>query len=128
MGRKCKYIKSDGNRCQAFAIDGSDFCFSHCPNPEVKKAKHRAVVKGGQSEGYKALKLNLKPVSIRNAEDVILFLNEVINQLRGGKIPPKVASCFGFLTNQLLRAIELNNIEQEVNIIKKVITKRKIAL
>jgi len=122
MTKQCKYIKPDGNQCQSFAIQGFDFCFSHCPDPEVKKAKHQAVVKGGQSEGYKSLKLNLRPVSVKNTEDVIDFLNETINLLRSGQISPKVANCLAYLTNQLQRAIEF----QKLSIVERIITERKI--
>lgn len=125
MNNQCKFTKSDNNQCQAFAIEGSEYCFSHCPKPEVKQAKHQAVVDGGKSESYKKLELNLEPVLLRDANDVILFLNTVINELRGGQIPPKLASCCGFLVNQLLRAIEIGSLEEKVKTLEKIIEQRK---
>jgi hypothetical protein len=125
MNNQCKYIKPTGHQCRAFAIDNSRFCFSHCPTPEIREAKHKAVINGGKSENYKTLKLDSKPVVIQNAKDVISFLNTVINELRNGQIPPKIASCNGFLINQLLRAIEINNLEQKVEILEKVIKSRQ---
>lgn len=124
MNKQCKFIKPDGNQCGAYTIDGSKYCFSHCPNPEVKQAKQQAVISGGKSENYKKLNLNLKPVVLNDAGDVVKFLNTVINELRSGQIPPKIASCCGFLVNQLLRALEMSNLERKITAIEKVITDR----
>ena len=121
MQKRCKFInQKTGERCGAFALE-SGFCFSHDPN--LKKEKARAIKKGGLA--LKRIKLNLSPVKIRTAHDVTLVLEEVINLTRSGELPcSNPANTIGFLCNQILKSIELNNIETEVSILKKVISQR----
>jgi hypothetical protein len=84
-GKKCKYLFEDGSRCNAYALKGKDYCFSH--DPESKEAKALAVRKGGL---VKQIKINgeLQTIDIKTPEDVVTLLGQTINEVRKGKLPP----------------------------------------
>jgi len=47
-GRRCAYVKDDGEGCGAYAMEGSAYCFSHNPDPEVAKKRKAARRKAGK--------------------------------------------------------------------------------
>lgn len=118
---KCAYIKADGNQCQANAMKNYKYCFAH--NPKTKEEHALAVVKGGKAS--KRDRLNLEPIDIQKPDDVIGLLEETINGIREGNIPPKIANTIGYLCGHLLKAIEAADLDQRLEIIERVIFERK---
>jgi len=48
MGQgQCEYIKDDGQRCKAPAVDGAGRCISHTEVPRYVEARTRSHIKGG---------------------------------------------------------------------------------
>lgn len=120
---KCIYIKSDGEQCNAKPIKGSQYCFSH--NPDTKIEKHLAVVKGGLNS--KKVNLNLTPLSIKEAKEVAHLLEDTINGVRSGEIPPNIANTIGYLAGHALKAIELAKYADKVESVERVLMERKIS-
>jgi len=120
----CKHIKPDGERCQAKAMKGSDYCFTH--NPDTQIEKHLAVVKGGLAS--KKVKLDLKPLSIKNPQEVGRLLEDTINGVRSGEIPPNIANTIGYLAGHALKAIEASNLDQRVEMVESILLERKKAI
>jgi len=120
----CKYIKQDGEQCQAKAIKESDYCFTH--NPATKIEKHLAVVKGGLAS--KKVKLALEPLSIKTPQEVGKLLEDTINGVRSGEIPPKIANTIGYLAGHALKALEASNLDQRVEIVESILLERKKAI
>ena len=50
---------------------------------------------------------------VRNAADVTALLGTTINEVRQGKLDPKVANAIGFLAGVLLRALETSDIAEQ---------------
>ncbi len=117
----CIYIKQDGERCQAKAMKDSEYCFTH--NPDTQTEKHLAVVKGGLST--KKVKLDLEPLSIRTPQEVSMLLEDTINQVRSGEMPPNIANTIGYLAGHALKALETAELEQKVIELEAVIIGRK---
>lgn len=112
---QCKFIKPNRERCKANAIENSDFCFSH--NPEMREAKRKAVIKGGKSpkKNYNPL----EPIEIKNNKDVVKLISQVINEVRQGKIEIRVANCIFYGAGQLIKALEIANLEERVEKIEE---------
>lgn len=125
MQKQCEYINEEtGEQCQGFALE-SGLCFSH--DPERAEEKKAAVLKGGQT--LKKVNLNLPPVSIKTVEDVVSVLEETINLVRSGDIPcSNVANTIGFLAGHMLKALEVSDVEQRVEMIESVMFERKMAM
>jgi len=120
----CKYIKPDGKRCQAKAMKGNDYCFSH--NPDTKIEKHLAVVKGGFAS--KKVKLNLEPLSIKTPQEIGKLLEDTINKVRSGEMPPNIANTIGYLAGHALKALEAFNLDQRVEMVESILLERKKAI
>ena len=117
---QCKFIKQDNNQCEANAMQGNEFCFTH--NPEVSEAKHQAVVKGGSSpkKNYNPL----PPIEISDSKSVVNLLATTINEVRQGTIDLRVANCVGYLAGHLIKALEVSDLEKRIEGIEKTIKER----
>ena len=120
----CKFIKPDGEQCRARAMKGSEYCFTH--NPDTQIEKHLAVVKGGLAS--KRVKLDLKPLSIKSPQEVGKLLEDTINGVRSGEIPPNIANTIGYLAGHALKALEASNLDQRVEIVESILLERKKAI
>lgn len=120
--KQCKYIKKNGELCNARPIKGSDYCFSH--NPDTKKEKHLAVVKGGLNS--RKVNLDLKPLSIKTAQEVSTLLEDTINGVRGGEIPTRIANTIGYLAGHALKALELAKYADKIETVERILFERKI--
>jgi len=117
---KCKFIKPNGEQCNANAMVGADFCFSH--NPKTQEAKKIAVLRGGL-----AIKKNeefLPPMRIRTTEDILIVLEDTINRIRTRPMTHQRANCIGFLCNAMLKALEQNKVEKRLKNIEDVLSER----
>ena len=85
----CEKIKSNGERCQAMAMAASQYCFFH--DPSVTEARKAAQRQGGQANGLEVLPADVADVPLHSGKDVAAFLAETINQVRKGRVSPKIA-------------------------------------
>ena len=117
----CKFIKPDGEQCRAKAMKGSDYCFTH--NPDTQTEKHLAVVKGGLNS--KRVKLDLEPLSIKTPQEVSMLLEDTINKVRSGEIPPNIANTIGYLAGHALKSLEMTDLKDKVTELEAVIIARQ---
>ncbi|MBI2085957.1 hypothetical protein HYT74_01300 [Candidatus Daviesbacteria bacterium] len=120
---QCQYIKEDGEQCGAMSIKEATFCFSH--NPETQQDKQLAVTKGGYAS--KKTVLALVPLEIKTPQQVVDLLESTINSVRSGEIPPNIANTIGYLAGHMLKALEVSDMDQRVEMIESVLFQRKIA-
>lgn len=123
MEKQCQFIKKDGNRCSGFTIDDSLYCLSH--DPSMSEARIVRAKKGGSAESYEKLNLKLEPVSITSSTDVMKIVVKIINELRSGTIPPRIATSIGYLLGIALKAFELGEIEERIKNFEKAIYEHK---
>jgi len=105
-------------------MKGSDYCFTH--NPDTQIEKHLAVVKGGLAS--KRVKLNLEPLSIKTPQEVSKLLEDTINRVRSGELPPNIANTIGYLAGHVLKAFEASNLDQRVEMVESILLERKKAI
>lgn len=117
----CNYIKENGEQCNAKPIKGSKYCFSH--NPDTKIEKHMAVVKGGLNS--RKVNMDLEPLSIKTAQEISVLLENTINGVRSGEIPPNIANTIGYLAGHALKAFEVSKLNEKVELIQRVILEKK---
>lgn len=120
---KCNFIKADGERCQAHAMKGSEFCFLH--NPAVPdEVKQRAWQEGGKNRVL-AVRGQLPPIEINRPEDAVSVLTDTIKRVREGSLDIRVANCLGVLCGHLLKAYEVTNLDNRLALFERVVlTKR----
>ena len=119
--RQCKAILDDGEQCGAYARTDKEYCFSH--DPESREAKLEAVHKGGLVKKVRITE-PLTPVDLVTARDVVRLLTVTIEEVRTGKLDPRLANTIGFLAGHLTRAYEVAELEEKVDEIRAVIKAR----
>ena len=115
LKRQCEYRRSaNGRRCKSYPRTNDRFCFFH--SPETVRARNRARTAGGiaRSGKGKVRPPDGPPKPLRDATEVSEFLSETINQVRVGKIDPKVANAVGYLTSVHLKALEQGPMQERL--------------
>ncbi len=118
---KCTYTKTNGERCGANAMKKSNYCFAH--NPDTKEDHSLAVVKGGKSS--KRDRLSLPERDVKTPSDVVEILEETINGVRNGSIPPNVANTIAYICSHTLKAMETANLDGRIEMIESILMQRK---
>lgn len=119
----CKALTNTGEACKAQAMQGEEFCYLH--NPAVSEdEKHDARSRGGK-ENQIVVKTPLPPIKLTSPKDVISLLEETINAVRSGEMDVKIANCLGFLTDKLLKAYEISELSDKVEVMGLFLEKRK---
>lgn len=94
----------------------SDYCFYH--NPETKTELRKASAKGGKQNKHKPPK-PMQEFKIKNISDVPTILIDCITEIRRGNTEMiKTANAIGYLSNILLRAFELTDLENRIKLIE----------
>jgi len=120
---RCSFTKPDGEQCNANAMSGLDFCYTH--NPDISdEEKREAKQRGGQNRAV-AISEPLPPLAIAEPNDAVLLIVDTINRVRAGELDIRVANCLGFLTDKLLKAFEVSKLNDRVEIIERVILEKK---
>ena len=119
---KCAYLNANQKRCKANAMKKSKYCFAH--NPKTRDEHALAVKKGGKLS--RKTKLDMPPVEIKSPADVVNLLEETINGIRDGSIPPNVANTIAYVCSHAIKAIELSKYADKIESVERILMERKI--
>jgi len=103
-------------------MDNKNYCFSHDPDSVEKKLL--ASSKGGLARVIK-VDVPLEVITIATPGDVVNLLASTINEVREGKIDPRVANTIGFLAGHLIRALEIAEVNRKIEEVHAVLLKRE---
>ena len=113
--RQCECRRTaNGKRCKSYPRTNDRFCFFH--SPETVHARNKARRAGGIARSGKAQvpPTDGPPKQLRDATEVSEFLSETINQVRVGKIDPRVANAIGYLASVHLKALEQGPMQERL--------------
>lgn len=121
---KCA-LKTDKGSCEANAMKKSQYCFTH--EPTMKERHLAAASKGGQlSRGIKGVRL--EELAIDSPKGVCYVLADALNRIRivkeDGAMELNTASTIGYLCSQLIRSLEVANLEERITEIEKTVFKK----
>jgi len=119
---KCEFIKTNGVKCEAHAIKGSEFCYFH--NPDISDEEKREAQSNGGKTKALTLKEPLPELVLAEPADTVLLIADTISRVRAGKLDIRTANCLGFLSDKLLKAFEVSQLNSRVEIIERVIQKK----
>lgn len=119
----CQFIKSDGEHCGANARSDSEYCFFHDESVDPEK-KLAARTSGGLANKI-ILKEALPVLAINEPKDVINLLADTIDRVRSGVLEVRTANCLGVLAGQLIKAFEMCQISDRVEIVEQKILEKK---
>jgi hypothetical protein len=107
--KRCKFVKPNGEQCQSWAINGSDYCFWH----SSKKKGKAASSKGGRQGKRKVV--DKSDLSLRSLNEVVELLELTINEVRTGKIDVRIANSVGYLGGILIKALENSDLDERLS-------------
>lgn len=80
--RRCKGIKDDGSQCRSWAMNDSEYCFFHRPEPEYIRKRTEAGKKGGSRGKYSKVIFDIPPTA-ENAAYLVETYKALIDDLQG---------------------------------------------
>jgi hypothetical protein len=122
MLRKCRYRKKNGTPCEADAQSGKNLCVFHDPLQAEKVRRARQA--GGRKNRAATMPAKTPHSSLKNGADAVSLLGDTINRTRTGELDPRVANSIGYLCGILLRAFEVNHIENRLAILETAVRNR----
>ena len=111
----CKFVNETGERCQAFALKGSDYCWFHDP---IKVQQRIEACKKGGKAGMRKI-LPESNVKIRSLTDIVHLLESTINDVRTGQLDVGVANSVAYLSGVLRQVMEQEFLERRVESLEK---------
>lgn len=119
---KCEFVKDDGETCEAYAVKGSSFCYFH--NPDISdEDKREAQSNGGKTKAL-TLKEPLPELKLTAPDHAVLLIADTISRVRAGTLDIRTANCLGFLSDKLLKAFEVSQLNSRMEIIEQMIQKK----
>jgi len=119
---KCEHIKPDGQKCEAHAVKDSEFCYFH--NPDISDEEKREAQSNGGKTKALTIQEPLPAIALATPDHAVLLIADTINRVRAGKLDIRTANCLGFLSDKLLKAFEVSQLNGRVEIIEQVISKK----
>ena len=120
---KCEFIKPDGEKCEAYAVKGTSFCYFH--NPDISDEEKKEAQTNGGANRALTLKEPLPVLPIANQDDAVLLVADTINRVRAGKLDIRTANCLGFLADKLLKALEASQTNDKLEKIGRLLAQRQ---
>jgi hypothetical protein len=123
--RQCEAQTQAGTRCRGQALTGSAYCFAH--DTAQAEARAEARRRGGRAaiRGATVLPEDTPDLPLASVADVTALLGQSINEVRKGKIDPRVANAVGYLGNILLRALEGGELARQLEELRREVEELK---
>lgn len=118
---KCKFKKSNGRKCRANAVNGSEFCWYH--SPDISEQKKRAVSSKGGKGSSQIDDIELPEVTLKDVQDIPKLIIDAIQNVRKNQMEIRKGSVIGYLSNILLKAYEVADIDVRVQKIEQELEK-----
>ena len=120
---KCTYIKDNGEQCKANAMQEEAFCYLH--NPAIpEEQKREAQTRGGANRALTVSEA-LPVIHIKKPRDTIKLLADTIDRVRAGEMDVRIANSIGVLSGHLIKAFEITQLNERVEIIERVVMEKR---
>jgi hypothetical protein len=116
---KCQATTKAGSQCAAPAVCGGVYCALHS-DPE--RAAQLGRKGGRKNRRFPSATQELPERPLRSVREVTELLGETINQVRVGRLDPRVANTVGYLATATLKALQQGDIEARLRAIEEVLT------
>jgi len=124
--RKCAGKTKDGKPCNAWAMEGSDYCFMHDPNMVKERAKARSM--GGKARHGRKVGItgNEDPLTIETMGDVVKLLEGAVNDCLALENSIARARAIATLAGTLIKALEYATLEERVEALEETLKAREV--
>lgn len=128
---QCKATRRDGQPCTAQAQTDRDFCFFHDPTKadRVKAAKSKGgskvvVLAKEDAKPWRGQPGDLTVLKSPATGDIVNLLADTIDEVKSGKVDPKVANAVGYLAGVMLKALDHEALEERLAAIEEALEGR----
>ena len=111
-GRLCQATRKDGQPCQSYAVEGSEFCFWHAP--ELAERRKLARTNGGRARHGRKLNQDGTPVKLESLGDVVTVIEGALTDLLQLETSVSRARAVGSLCAVAIKALEASDLEQRI--------------
>ena len=120
---KCTHTKDDGTPCGAYAMAGTEFCYLH--NPAISQEEKRLTqTRGGEARAL-TIAEPLPLMSLETPQDAVMLLADTINRVRAGQLDVRIANCIGVLSGHLLKALEVAQLKDKIEVIERLVVEKR---
>jgi len=127
--RQCEHIRDNGQRCQAYAVENSRFCYWHEPSLAPQRAESRA--KGGKARHGRQISYlpsDAPPVALQTPGDVLTVLEGAINDALRLENSLSRSRTIGSLCGTALKAIELTELAARIEALERTVFAEKAGM
>jgi hypothetical protein len=119
--RPCSARRADGSPCAATAMAGHEHCMFH--NPEMSEQRASGRRQGGAARSQPRAVLNPDETMqrVRTIGDLRDLLADTINDVRTGRLDPRVANTVGYLSSVLVRVLEAGELEDRLAAVESIV-------
>lgn len=118
---QCQFIKENGELCEAHAMKETNYCYLH--NPSISEIEKKEIqAKGGRANSH-SIEEPLPAIQLTDIKSIMYLLKDTVNRVRNGEMDVKTANCIGFLSNHLMKAYELDQIENKLDKVRQAISR-----
>lgn len=123
-GERCKATTRKGSPCQAWAVEGSRFCFWH--DPARAQERRAARAKGGKARHGRQIGPTggAEPVKIGSAADTLPILERAVNDLLALENSVNRARAIGYLCGQVVKVFEVTDLQARMEALESVLALR----
>ena len=114
---RCKARTKSGERCQSYAIEGSDYCVAHAP--ELAEHRREWRRKGGRRGRNKDAIQEAR--WLHTAEEVAEFVPTIIRELEAGNIDANTANSIRGFCKLQLQALKLTALEKRIAAVEQML-------
>ncbi len=123
--QRCKGTTCNGDPCQAWAIEGSDYCFWHAPSAAAER--QLAQARGGRARHGRHLETggDLEELQLRSVGDTLAIVATAIRDT--ARLENSVARnrCLGYLCGVAIKAFEVSELEARMVEIERTLKLRE---
>jgi hypothetical protein len=117
----CTFIKAGGDGCRTPALRGSKLCLFHDPQKEAERQAARSS--GGKKNRPVALASDTPPLELSTRDGLTALVGSTINDVRCGRIDPKVGNAIGALVSIQMRLLD-RGLEDRVATLERIVENR----
>jgi len=108
----CKATTKSGAPCQAYALEGGEYCFMHEPSRAAERALARS--KGGRARHGRAIGSSCSCIHVGTPTDVLAVVTGALEDLHALENSISRARAIGYLASVAIKVFEVTEIEQRL--------------
>jgi len=111
--KRCIKTLANGRQCGSPRMNGSEYCFQHCMDPEIVEYRTESRKRGGKNQVTDNLD-DWKTINVRSLDDLRRLLSKCLNLTASGRMHPKISNALAQLAAQVNRTFEIIELEERL--------------